>query len=114
MIFGSYGQSIHETNPTNTTMPRTLGVIYLQALYKLQGWFEVMSLLTGKIIYHRRVVHIPITQEVIDRVKTLYNKEVIKSQLTFKDRKKGTIHEDDDENGYGYNSIAGVDDEDEE
>ena len=32
IIFGSYGQAIHETNPTNITTPRTLGVVYLQLL----------------------------------------------------------------------------------
>ena len=30
MSYGSYGQSIHETNPTNTTMTRAIGVIYPQ------------------------------------------------------------------------------------
>ena len=42
--FGSYGQSIHEKISTNMTMPRTLGVIYLQSLDTLQGRFEVMHL----------------------------------------------------------------------
>ena len=39
MIFGSYGQAINKTNPTNKTMPRTLGVMYLKAFYKLKGRF---------------------------------------------------------------------------
>ena len=50
MSFVSYVQVIHETNPTNKTTPRTLGVIFLQALDILQGGFEVMNLLTGKNI----------------------------------------------------------------
>ena len=45
MIFGSYGQSIHENNTTNTTTPRTLGFIYLRALDTLQGGFEIINLL---------------------------------------------------------------------
>ena len=50
MGFGIYGQAIHETNPTNKTTPKTLGVIYLQTLDTLQGGFEVMNLLTGNKI----------------------------------------------------------------
>ena len=50
MRFRSYGKAIHETNPTNKTTPKTLGVIYLQTLDTLQGGFEVMNLLTGNKI----------------------------------------------------------------
>ena len=62
MIFGSYGQAIHETNPTNRTIPRTLGVVYIRALDTLQGGFEVMNLLTGNLISCLKVTPIPITQ----------------------------------------------------
>ena len=50
MIFGRNGQSIHETNPKNTTNPRTFGVIYLRALDTLQGGFEVVNLITENVI----------------------------------------------------------------
>ena len=50
IIFGSYGRVIHETNTKNTTAPRKLGVIYLQALDTVQGGLEVFNLLTGNII----------------------------------------------------------------
>ena len=102
MIFGSYGQEIHETNSTNTTTTRTLGVIYLRALYTSQGGFEVMNLLTGYMISHCKVIPIPITQEVIDRVESQAKKYGIKSPLNFKDRKEGTICEHNDEN---YNNV---------
>ena len=62
MIFVSYVQAIHETNPTNTTTPRTLNVIYLQALDTLQDGFEVTDLLTRNIIFFRKVNSITITQ----------------------------------------------------
>ena len=62
MIFGSYRKAIHENNPTNTTTPRTLGVVYFQALDILKGIFEVVNLLTGEIIYPCNVIPIPITQ----------------------------------------------------
>ena len=96
--FGGYSQAIHETNPTNVTTPRTLGVVYLRALDKLQGVFEVMGLLKGKIISCCKVIPIPITQEFIDRYESLSDKDIIKSLLKFKYSKEGTIYKDDDEN----------------
>ena len=46
-----------------------------------------MNLLTGNIISCRKVIPIPITQEVIDRVEALSNKYGIKSLLKFKARR---------------------------
>ena len=77
MRFGSYGQSIHGTNPTNTTTPKTLGVIYLPALYTLKGGFKVMSLLTGTTISCCNVIKITITQEVIYRTKAMPKEMVL-------------------------------------
>ena len=88
MRFLSYGQSIHETNPADMTTPRTLGVIYLWALDTLQGGFEVMNLLTGKIIYSRNFTPIQITQEVIDGVEALSKRGVVKSPLKLKYHKE--------------------------
>ena len=105
MSFDGYGQAIHETNPTNMTMPRTLCVIYLQALDMIQGGFEVMDLLTGKIISRCKVTPNTITQEVIDRVEALTKKDGIKSLLDFKYLKEVTIREDDDKNDDGNGSI---------
>ena len=79
----------------------------------LQGRYEFMDVLTGKIINHHKVNIIKITQEVIDIVETLSKKDVIKSPLKSKDRKEGTIHEYDGENDDNNNSIAGLDDKDE-
>ena len=61
MISGSYGQAIHRTHPTNTKIPRTLDVIYLKALDMVLGEFEVMDILTEKIMTLRKVIPIPIT-----------------------------------------------------
>ena len=91
--------------------PRTLCVIYLQALDLLQGRFEVMDLLTGKIISCRKVTPNPITQEVIDRVEDLAKKDGIKYLLNFKYRKEVTIREDDEKNDDVNDSIAGGDDD---
>ena len=114
MSFGGYGQEIHEKNSTNTTTPRTHGIKYLQALYILHDGFEVMNLLTGKIITRCKVIPIQITQEVIYIVENIAKKDGTKSLLKSKDRKEGTISEDDDENNYDNASITGVGDEDEE
>ena len=115
MIFGRYGKGIHKTNPTNTATPRTLGVIYIRALDKLQGGFEVINLLTGNIISFCRVIPIPITQEGIDRVESLSKKYGIQYLLKLKVRKEVTISkDDDDENDNGNGSMAGVDSESEE
>ena len=110
--FWNYGQLIHENNPTNPTTPRTLGVIYLRSLDILRGGFEVINLLTGKIISCFKVTLITITEEVIDRVKAITKRDGIKSPLMFKDHKEGNIREDDDENDDDDDgSIAGVKDE---
>ena len=113
MIFGSYGQEVHETNQTNMTIPRTLGVIYLQALDTLQGGLEVINRLTGEVTSCCKVTPIPINQEVINRVETIFNKYGIKYPLKFKDCKEGTICEDGDENDDADGSITGVNNEDE-
>ena len=112
IIFGSYGRVIHETNTKNTTAPRKLGVIYLQALDTLQGGFEVMSLLKGKIISCCKAIKIIITQKVIDRDDDIAKKDGIKYLLKSKNRKEGIICQDDGKNDEDDASITGVDDED--
>ena len=62
MSFGSYGQAIHETNLKNSITLRTLGVVYLRESDTLQGGFEVMNLLMGKIISRRKVTPIQILE----------------------------------------------------
>ena len=93
--------------------PRTLGAIYLRALHTLQGIFEVMKLLTEKIISYHRVITIPIIQEVVDMVEALSNKFGSKCLLKLKYHREGTIRKDDGENDDRDYSISGVDDEDE-
>ena len=63
-------------------------LVYLRALDKLQGVFEVMGLLKGKIISCCKVIPIPITQEFIDRYESLSDKDIIKSLLKFKYSKR--------------------------
>ena len=79
-----------------------------QELDTLQGKFEVMNLLTGKVISCQKVTPVPITQEVIDRVVAIAKKDGIKSPMNFNDCKEGTIRKDDDKNDDADGSIAGV------
>ena len=80
----------------------------------LHSVFEVMNLLTGKIISCRNVDPFTITQEVVDGVEALAKKYGIKSLLKFKYCREVKICNYDDKNDNGDSSIAGVDDEDEE
>ena len=87
MSLGSYGQAILEINPTNTTTPRVLGVIYLRALDTLQGRFEITNLIIGNIISRHKVITIQITQYFLYRVEYLAKKYGNKFPLKFKYRK---------------------------
>ena len=80
----------------------------------LQGAFEVINLLKGKVISCCNINPISITQEGIDIVEAVANKYGIEYLLNFKDRKEGTISEDDEKNDGNNGSIAEVDNEDEE
>ena len=73
-----------------------------------------MNLLTGQRMYRCKVIQITINQEVIDIFEAISKKYGIKYLLKPKDRKYGTIHEDDYEDDDGDASISGVGDEDEE
>ena len=55
----------------------------------LQGRYEFMNVLTGKIINRHKVNIIKITQEVIDIIDELTKKNGIKSLLNSKYRKEG-------------------------
>ena len=69
--------------------------------------------MTGNKIYRCKVIPIPITQQVIDRVEYPSKEDGIKSLLKFKDNKEETFIKDDDENDDNDASIKGVDNGDE-
>ena len=104
MTFGSYCQASQQNTPTNTINPQTVEGIHLRALENIQGVYELMNLLTGKIITRHKVAEIPINKEIIDRVEFLAKQDDIKPDLIFK-TKSGEVIPDDV-------LIAGVDDED--
>ena len=73
-----------------------------------------MYLLTKKIISHHNIIHLPITQEVIDVVESLFKKDGIKFPLTSKENKEGGDFENYDEINDENDSIAVVDNINEE
>ena len=101
--FGSYVQAIQENNPTNTLKPRTLGCIFLRPRISDHVNYELMNLTTGKLITRRKVMVIPMTEEVIKQVEHFGKRDGIKEDIIFKDR-KGIIMDDTD-----GSTIAGVD-----
>ena len=64
--FGSYVQALHETNPTNTTAPRTLGCIYLRCIGHDNSGYELLNLSTRAVIIRRKFTEIPTPQNVIE------------------------------------------------
>ena len=97
--FGSYVQAFQENTPTNTTAQPTIGCIYLRLIES--GGYELLNLMTGKVITRRKITEVSITQEVINVVEQMPKDDGMKPDLVFKNQ-KGEILLDDD-------FIAGVD-----
>ena len=57
--FGAYVQALHETNPTNTMAPRTIGCIYLRYLDSHETGYELLNLSTNRVITRRKFTEIP-------------------------------------------------------
>ena len=79
--YGEYVQTHEKT--TNTMRPRTVGAICMRPSGNTQGSFYHYSLLTGRCLHRRRRTPIPITQEVIDRVKHIAVKQKSPEGLAF-------------------------------
>ena len=77
LSFGSYCQK-HQSDPTNTPKPRTIGSIYLGPTENVQGGHKVMNLATGKVITRHHATDIPITKDVVDRIEYMAEKDEIK------------------------------------
>jgi Reverse transcriptase (RNA-dependent DNA polymerase) len=85
--FGSYVQAHEEPSPTNTQAARTVGAICLGPTGNLQGSYKFLNLRTGKRITRRSWTHLPMPQEVIDRVNELGKAQGQPELLSFFDRK---------------------------
>jgi Reverse transcriptase (RNA-dependent DNA polymerase) len=99
--FGSYVQAHHEPDPKNTNLPRTLDCIYLRYVDNEQGGNHLLDLRTGRTIKRRVVTPVPITQNVIELVHKMAEKDGMSSGLKI-ETKSGTIL-------YDSSWIAGVD-----
>ena len=73
LSFGRYCQVVHQSDPTNTPKPRTIGAIYLGPTDNIQGGHKVMNLATGKVITRHHATDIPITKDVVDRINQISN-----------------------------------------
>ena len=109
--FGSYCQALNENQPTNTPSPRTIGGIFLSVLDTAQGGHKLLNLATARIITRSRVIEIPITNDVIERVEMLVKRDGIQQDLKFKNR-KGEVTPDTGDEPCNVDLIAGVDDDD--
>ena len=85
--FGSYVQAHEEPDPTNTQAARTVGAICLGPTGNMQGSYKFLNLRTGRRITRRKWTHLPMPQDVIDRVNELGRAEGQPELLTFFDRK---------------------------
>ena len=71
--FGDYAQVYDNTD--NTMAERTVGAICLGPSGNLQGGYNFMKLSTGQKIHKFKFVHLPMTQDVIDRVLEIGSKQ---------------------------------------
>ena len=94
IVFGSYVEAGDENDPTNTIKSRTIGCIYLRPRFGDNVVYELMNLRTGQLITRRRVTEVAITDTIIQQVEKLAEKDGMKTDLTFKDR-KGFIEDKD-------------------
>ena len=69
--FGEYVQAGQQNDPTNTTIERTIDAIYMRPNDNQQGGHRVMNLNTGKIITRNKVITIPLTKIVKDKVEQM-------------------------------------------
>ena len=69
--FGEYTQVHEEKQPTNSLKPRTTGALALGSTYNLQKGYKFYSLNSGKLIYRRSFMQIPLSDDVKNCVEEL-------------------------------------------
>ena len=68
ITFGSFVQANNDKNPTNTNVSRTIDVIYLRSLEKIQVGREIFYLHSHRFIIRRKIIEIPIPKEIIKHI----------------------------------------------
>lgn len=91
--FGTYVQAHDEPNPTNTQKPRTLDCIYLRPLSNHQGGAELLDLRTNQLITRREFTPVPITQNIIDLVHGIAEREKMPTGLKIVTRTGQVIYD---------------------
>ena len=69
--FGKYVQAYQEEEKKNDNKPHTINGIYLQPRFKSSGGHYIMKIATGARMHKKRLWSVPITQTVINAVKSL-------------------------------------------
>ena len=66
-----YVQAEDEPLRTNINVPHTLDCIYLRSSANRQLSYDLLHLLTNKIIHRKKIFSIPVTTAVIDQIHNL-------------------------------------------
>ena len=77
--FGEYVQAYQEEQIKNNNKPHTLDCIYLEPTFKSTGGHYVMNIATDACMTKNRLWRVPITQTVINAVKSLAESQGYKS-----------------------------------
>ena len=76
--FGTSVQATKESKPYNTPEPRTIDGICLGPTTNMQGGYEILALPTGRVITRARVIEVPMTDLVIQKIEALADEQGIK------------------------------------
>ena len=71
--FGAYLQASQVNYPNNKNCRRTLDGIFLCPVPNLQGGHQIMNMWTRQLIIRKKVVEIPVTDDVINSVEKWRN-----------------------------------------
>jgi len=109
--FGTYVQAHNEPTHTNSQQPRTLDCIYLRFINNKQGGHELLDLRTGAIITRRNVTPLPITQNIINIVHAMADKEQMPTGFKITSRDGNILHDSEDVNFAGVETTIEEDDD---
>ena len=101
-LFRAYVQTHEETNNI-TDHPRTLDVICLGTTRNSQGTYCFLNLATGCCIYRQKWTELPVPGWVIKRVNELGQNDKAERSLTFQNRHKEIIPDDNEDDPKGDN-----------
>ena len=111
--FGEYVQAGQQNDPTNTPIERTIDAIYMRPNDNQQGGHRVMNLNTGKIITRNKVITIPLTKIVQNKVEQMAKDQGI-TQIKFTNKRGIQLPNLDWIAGVDYDDYNNNNDQDQE